>query len=58
MSPVYLDARETLAALAQQCRTPSEYTALIWAQRYPSPSQRPSRTGWPIAGAASIGRGY
>jgi len=47
MSQYYKDARETLAALAQQCRTIEEYTALVWAQRYPHPTPAAS-TGWPV----------
>ena len=48
MSQYYKDARDTLAALAGQCRTPSEYTTLIWSQRYPHPTPAPSKTGWPV----------
>jgi len=47
MSPIYRDARETLAALAQQCRTVQEYTALIWLARYPHTTPAAS-TGWPV----------
>lgn len=48
MTPVYRDARETLAALAGQCRTAQEYTALIWLARYPHATPAPSPTGWPV----------
>ena len=38
-------AREALAEMAQG-RTQDEYVALVWSQRYPSPSPAASN-GWP-----------
>ena len=48
MTPIYRDARDTLAALAGQCRTVQEYTALIWLARYPQTTPAPAKTGWPV----------
>lgn len=39
-------ARQALAELGYN-RTIDEYIALVWAQRYPSPSP-PSSAGWPF----------
>ena len=48
MIQIELTARESLMELARSCQTPSEYTTLIWAQRYPHPTPAASQTGWPV----------
>ena len=45
-------AREALAEMAQG-RTQDEYIALVWSQRYPTPSPAAS-TGWPYQASAGL----